>query len=68
MTTTGGAPMTCCFSYRGGKIDTWLSGGESGGGLDDLFIAADLFSRLDQILFCASLPCRKFVYLKSWSI
>jgi hypothetical protein len=26
----GGAPMTWCSGSGGGKIETWLSGGESG--------------------------------------
>jgi hypothetical protein len=36
-TVVGRAPMMWCFGYWGGKMETWLSGGESDQGWDGLF-------------------------------
>jgi hypothetical protein len=37
----GGAPMAWCSGYGGAKMETRLSGEESGQGLDDVFIAVE---------------------------
>jgi hypothetical protein len=37
----GGAPIAWCSVKEGGKMEMGLSGGESGRGWDDLFIAAE---------------------------
>jgi hypothetical protein len=41
MIAVGGVPMVWCSGYGGGKIEIWLSGGESGQCLDDFFIAVE---------------------------
>jgi hypothetical protein len=45
MTAVSGALMAWCSGCGGGKIETRLSGGESGQGWDDLFIAVEGGSR-----------------------
>jgi hypothetical protein len=41
MTVTGRASMARCSSYGGGKIETQLSGKESGQDYDNLFIVVE---------------------------
>jgi hypothetical protein len=44
-TTTGGTLMLWCFGLGGGKMETWLSGEESGQDWDDIFIVVEGSSR-----------------------
>jgi hypothetical protein len=44
-TMAGGAPMAWCSGLGRGKMETWLSSGESGQCLDYVFIAVEGGSR-----------------------
>jgi hypothetical protein len=48
MMVAGGALMVWYSSYGGGKIETWLSGGESGQSWNNLFIIVEGGSRAVQ--------------------